>query len=81
MLKTSRKTQTAEEIAGMAFRGEDVFAYFANKLTLVGPVRRVDDWRAPSTSAAFSSNTTMRSSAIGGNGADSILNVCSELIA
>jgi hypothetical protein len=42
MLKTSRKTRTADEIAEMASRGEDVSAYFTNKFTVVRPVRRVN---------------------------------------
>ncbi len=42
MLKTSRKTRSADEIAEMASRGEDVSAYFTNKFTVVRPVRRVN---------------------------------------
>ena len=42
MPKTSRKTRTADEIAEMASRGEDVSAYFTNKFTVVRPVRRVN---------------------------------------
>jgi hypothetical protein len=42
MPKTSRKTRTADEIAEMAFRGEDISAYFTNKFTVVRPVRRVN---------------------------------------
>jgi hypothetical protein len=37
-----RKTPTADEIAEMASRGEDVSAYFTNKFTVVRPVRRVN---------------------------------------
>jgi hypothetical protein len=33
---------TADEIAEMATRGEDISAYFTNKFTLVGPVERVN---------------------------------------
>ena len=33
---------TADEIAEMASRGEDVSAYFSNKFTAVRPVRGVD---------------------------------------
>ena len=42
MPKTSRTTPTADEIAEMASRGEDVSAYFTNKFTVVRPVRRVN---------------------------------------
>lgn len=42
MPKTSRKRRSAEEIAGMASRGEDISAYFTNKFTIVRPVRRVN---------------------------------------
>jgi hypothetical protein len=42
MPKTSRRTPTADEIAGMASRGEDVSAHFTNKFTVVRPVRRVN---------------------------------------
>ena len=45
MPKTSRvkrATPTADEIAEMATRGEDVSAYFTNKFTVVRPVRRVN---------------------------------------
>ena len=42
MPKTSRRTPTADEIAEMASRGEDVSAYFTNKFTVVRPVRRVN---------------------------------------
>jgi hypothetical protein len=33
---------TADEIAEMATRGEDVSAYFTNKFTVVRPVKRVN---------------------------------------
>ena len=42
MPKMSRTTLSADEIAAMASRGEDVSAYFANKFTVVRPVRRVN---------------------------------------
>jgi len=42
MPKTSNKKRTADEIADMASRGEDVSAYFTNKFTVVRPVRRVN---------------------------------------
>ncbi len=42
MPKTSKKTPTAEEIAEMATRGEDISTYFTNKFTVVRPVRRVN---------------------------------------
>jgi hypothetical protein len=42
MPKSSRKTRTADEIAEMASRGEDISAYFSNKFTVVRPVRRVN---------------------------------------
>jgi len=42
MPKTSRKTRTADEIAELASRGEDISAYFTNKFTVVRPVRRVN---------------------------------------
>jgi len=39
MPKTSKKTPSADEIAEMASRGEDISAYFSNKFTVV---RRVN---------------------------------------
>jgi len=42
MPKTSRTVPTADEIAEMASRGEDVSAYFTNKFTVVRPVQRVN---------------------------------------
>ena len=42
MPKTSKKAPTADKIAEMASRGEDVSAYFTNKFTVVKPVRRVN---------------------------------------
>lgn len=41
MKKTSVKA-TADQIAEMATRGEDVSAYFTNKFTVVRPVHRVN---------------------------------------
>jgi len=37
MSKTSKKSATADEIAEMASRGEDVSRYFTNKFTVVRP--------------------------------------------
>jgi hypothetical protein len=42
MPRTSRKTHTADEIAEMASRGEDVSAHFTNTFTAVRPIRRVN---------------------------------------
>ena len=42
MPKTSRKSRTADEIADMATRGEDISAYFTNKFTVVKPLHRVN---------------------------------------
>jgi len=42
MSRTSKKTATADEIADMASRGEDISAYFTNQFTVVRPVRRVN---------------------------------------
>jgi len=42
MPKMSRAKPTADEIAEMTSRGEDVSAYFTNKFTVVRPVRRVN---------------------------------------
>ncbi len=42
MPKTSKTNLTADQIAEMASRGEDVSAYFTNKFTVVRPVRRVN---------------------------------------
>ena len=42
MPKMLRKAPSADEIAEMASRGEDVSAYFTNKFTVVRPVRRVN---------------------------------------
>jgi hypothetical protein len=40
--KAKPMTPTADEIAEMATRGEDVSAYFSNKFTVVRPIRRVN---------------------------------------
>jgi hypothetical protein len=44
MAKTSKSSRfrTADEIAEMASRGEDVSTYFSNRFTVVRPVRRVN---------------------------------------
>ncbi len=42
MPKTSKKLPTADEIAEMASRGEDVSRYFTNKFTVVKPLHRVN---------------------------------------
>ena len=42
MSKTSKKAPTADEIAEMATRGEDISRYFTNRFTVVRPVRRVN---------------------------------------
>jgi hypothetical protein len=42
MPKTSKPVRTADEIAEIASRGEDVSAFFTNKFTVVRPVRRVN---------------------------------------
>ncbi len=42
MSKASSTSRTAEEIAEMATRGEDVSAYFTNKFTVIRPVKRVN---------------------------------------
>ena len=42
MPKTFKTTPSADEIAEMASRGEDISAYFTNKFTVVRPVRRVN---------------------------------------
>jgi hypothetical protein len=41
MPKKSRAKLSADEIADMATRGQDISAYFTNKFTVVRPVRRV----------------------------------------
>lgn len=43
MPKMSRTKPTADEIAAMASRGEDISAYFTNKFTVVKPVRPAND--------------------------------------
>jgi hypothetical protein len=42
MSRTPKKTATADEIADMASRGENISAYFTNNFTVVRPVRRVN---------------------------------------
>jgi hypothetical protein len=42
MPKTSKNPPTADEIAAMASRGEDVSAHFTNTFTVIRPVRRVN---------------------------------------
>jgi hypothetical protein len=42
MSKAKPNAPTADEIAEMATRGEDISAYFTNKFTVVKPVRRVN---------------------------------------
>jgi len=42
MSKISKKITTADEIADMASRGEDISAHFTNRFTVVRPVRRVN---------------------------------------
>jgi hypothetical protein len=42
MPKTSKTTATADQIAEMASRGEDVSSYFTNKFAVVRPVHRVN---------------------------------------
>ena len=42
MPRTSKKAPTADAIAEMASRGEDVSSYFTNKFSVVRPVQRVN---------------------------------------
>ena len=42
MSKTSKTKRTADEIAEMASRGENVSAHFTNRFTVVRPVRRIN---------------------------------------
>ncbi len=42
MPSRSKKSPTADEIAGIATRGEDVSKFLTNQFTVVRPVRRVD---------------------------------------
>jgi hypothetical protein len=42
MQKRSGKGKSADEITGMASRGEDVSSHFTNAFTFVRPVRRVN---------------------------------------
>ncbi|MEO8659639.1 MAG: ribbon-helix-helix protein, CopG family [Bryobacteraceae bacterium] len=39
---TTRKGRTADEIASMASRGEDISGYFTKKFTVFKPIRRVN---------------------------------------
>jgi hypothetical protein len=39
---TAAKTPTADEIAEMASRGEDISSYFTRKFTVVRPIHRVN---------------------------------------
>lgn len=42
MPRTSKRGPSAEEIAEMASRGEDISCYFTNRFTVVRPIRRVN---------------------------------------
>ncbi len=42
MSETSKPVKTADEIAAMASRGEDVSAFFTNQFTVVRPLKRVN---------------------------------------
>ncbi len=42
MPKTSKRAPSADEIAAMAYRGENVSACFANKFTVFRPIGRVN---------------------------------------
>jgi len=42
MPRTSKRSPSADEIAEMASRGEDVSSYFTNRFTVVRPIRRVN---------------------------------------
>jgi hypothetical protein len=42
MPKTSKKAPSADEIAEMATRGENISGYFTNRFTVVRPVHRVN---------------------------------------
>jgi len=42
MRKTSKAVPTADQIAEMASRGEDVSRHFTNKFTVVRPIHRVN---------------------------------------
>ena len=42
MPRTSKSMLSADQIAEMASRGEDISAYFTNDFTVVRPVRRVN---------------------------------------
>jgi hypothetical protein len=49
MPKTLKKSATADEIAEMASQGEDVSSYFANRFTVVRPVKQVTDDLTPAS--------------------------------
>jgi len=42
MPKTSKEMKTADQIAEMATRGEDVSRFFTDRFTVVRPIRRVN---------------------------------------
>ena len=42
MQKTLKPAKTADEIAEMATRGEDISDYFTGKFTVVRPIKRVN---------------------------------------
>ncbi len=42
MARISKKAPTADTIATLASRGEDVSAYFTNKFSVVRPIQRVN---------------------------------------
>ena len=42
MPKIPRRTPTADEIAEIADRGENISSYFTNRFTVVRPIRRVN---------------------------------------
>ena len=42
MPKTSKRRPTADQIAEMASRGEDISSHFTNAFTVVRPIRRVN---------------------------------------
>ena len=42
MRKKSNSKKTADEIAEMATRGEDVAGYFTNEFTIIRPIQRVN---------------------------------------
>ena len=42
MPRTSKKSKSADDIAEMGTRGEDVSKFFTNKFTVVRPIKRVN---------------------------------------